>query len=104
MLALLTIFLVRIFDPVDTAAPEHHLVLGQSSRLIREQVLDLPQILGDVEGPTLDPGVQLLVVQSQVIVDEVDLAKFHDFNGYVQRNGDQHLWERNLINHPHDDA
>lgn len=91
----LTIFLMRVFHPEDTAAAEHHLVLCQSSRLIGEQVLDLTQVLSDVEGPALDPGVQLLVVQGQVVVDEVDLAQFHDLNGHVQRNGDQHLLDRN---------
>lgn len=52
-----------IFNPIDTAAAEHHLVLCQSSCLIREQVLDLTQVLSDIEGPALDPGVQLHVVQ-----------------------------------------
>lgn len=63
ILSVLTIFLMRIFNPIDTAAAEYHLVLCQSSSLIREQVLDLTQLLSDVEGPALDPGVQLLVVQ-----------------------------------------
>lgn len=82
---------MRVLHPKDTAAAEHHLILRQSSCLVGEQVLDLTQVLSDVEGPALDPGVQLLVVKGQVVVDEVDLAQFHDLDGHVQRNGDQHL-------------
>lgn len=59
----LTIFVMRIFNPIDAAAAEHHLVFCQRSRLIREQVLDLTQVLRDVKGPALDPRVQLLVVK-----------------------------------------
>lgn len=58
-------------------------------------MLDLTEILGDVESPALDPGVQLLVVQVQVVVDEVDLAQFHNLDGHVERNGDQHLEDTN---------
>lgn len=54
---------MRIFNPIDTAATEHHLVLCQSSCLVREQVLDPTQVLCDVESPALDAGIQLLVVQ-----------------------------------------
>lgn len=49
-----TIFLVRILVAHDGAAPEYHLVLGQRPRLVREDVLDLAQVLCDVEGTTLD--------------------------------------------------
>lgn len=94
---ILTIFFMRIFHPIYTAAAEHHLVLCQSSRLIREQILDLTQVLSDVEGPALDPGVQLLVIQGQVVVDEVDLAQLHNLNGHVERDGDQHLLDRNWL-------
>lgn len=58
-------------------------------------MLDLTEILGDVQSPALNPGVQLLVVQVQVIVDEVDLAQFHNLNGHIERNGDQHLMDTN---------
>lgn len=80
-----------ILDPEDAAAAEHHLVLRQSSCLIREQVLDLPQVLGDVQGPALNPGVPPLVVQVQIVLDEVDLTQFDNLNGYVQGDWDQHL-------------
>lgn len=93
---------MRIFNPIDAATAEHHLVLGQSSSLIGEQVLDLPQILRDVEGPALDSGVQLLVVQGEVILDEVDLPQFHNLNGHVQRDGDEHLLDRNQSEPPSD--
>lgn len=86
---------MRIFNSIDTAAAKHHLVLCQSSRLIREQILDLTQVLGDVEGPALDPAVQLLIVQGEVIVNEIDLAQFHNLNGHVERDGNQHLSDRN---------
>lgn len=82
---------MRIFNPINTAATKHHLILGQRPRLVREQVLDLTQVLCDVESPALDPAVQLVVVQVHVIVDEVDLTQFYNLNRDVQRNGDEHL-------------
>lgn len=93
-LSVLTVVHVGVLHPKDAAAAEHHLVLRQGSGLVGEQVLDLAQVLSDVEGPALDPGVQLFVVQLQVVVDEVDLAQFHKLDGHVERDGDQHLMDQ----------
>lgn len=86
-----------ILHPKDATAAEHHPVFCESSCLVREQVLNLSQVLSDIEGPTLDPGIQLLIVKGQVIVDEVDLTQFHNLNGHIQRNGNQHLFDRNSV-------
>lgn len=74
---------MRIFNTVDTAAAENHVVFCQSARLIREKVLDLTQVLCNVESPALDPGVQLLVVQGQVILDEVHLSQFDNLDRHI---------------------
>ena len=57
-----------------SATLEHHFVFCQSAGLVGEEVLNLPQVLGDVERPALYARVQLLAVQRQVLLDEVDLA------------------------------
>lgn len=77
----------------DGAAPEHHLVLGQRPRLVREEVLDLSQVLRDVEGPALNGRIGLFIVQVEVVVQEEDLPKLHQLDGHVQGDGDQHLRE-----------
>lgn len=91
----LTIVLMRIINAKDAAAAEHHFVLRQCPSLIWKQVLDLTKILSDVKSTALNPGVQLLVVQVQVIVDKVDLAQFHNLNGHIEGNWDQHLMDKN---------
>lgn len=75
----------------DGASAEHHLVLRQSASFVREDVLDLPQVLRDVEGLTLDAAVALFVVQVHVISDEEDLADLHHLNGDVEGDGNQDL-------------
>lgn len=86
-----TIFLVTILSAHDGAAPEHHLVLGQRPRLVGEDVLDLAQVLGDVQGSALNGQIGLLVVEVKVIVQEEYLPQLHQLNGHVQRDRDQHL-------------
>lgn len=63
IIAVSTIFLMRIFNSKDTAAAKHHLIFCQRSCFIREQVLNLTEVLGNVESTALDPRVQLFVVQ-----------------------------------------
>lgn len=75
----------------DGASAKHHLVLCQSPGLVREDVLDLPQVLRDVQGLALDAAVGLLVVQIHVIRDEEDLADLHQLNGDVEGDGNQDL-------------
>lgn len=82
---------MRILAAHDGATPEHHLVLGQRPRLVREDVLDLAQVLRDVEGSTLNGQIGLFIVQVKVVVQEEDLPELHQLNGHVQGNGNQHL-------------
>lgn len=86
-----TILLVRVLRAHDGAPAEHHLVLGESARLVGEDVLDLAQILGDVQRFALDAGVRILVVQVGVVGDEEDLTDLHQFDGQVERDGDHDL-------------
>lgn len=87
----LTVGVVRVLYARHGAPAEHHLVLGQRARFVREHVLDLPQVFRDVQRAALQAGVGLLVVQLRVLVDEVHLAHFDDFDGDVQGNGNQNL-------------
>lgn len=81
----------------DGAPAEHHLVLRQSASFVREDVLDLPQVLRDVEGLTLDAAVALFIVQVHVISDEENLADLHHLNGDVEGDGNQDLKGKNGI-------
>lgn len=76
----------------DGTTPEHHLVLGQRPRLVREDVLDLAQVLSDVEGSTLNGQMGLFIIQVKVIVQEEDLPELHQLDGHVQGDWDQYLW------------
>lgn len=86
-----TVGVVRVLHPCHCAAAEHHLVLGQRARLVREDVLHLAEVLCNIKSPTLQVGVRLLVVQLHVLVDEVHLADLHNLQRHKQRDGDQHL-------------
>lgn len=83
--------MVRVLAAHDRATPEHHFVLGERPCLVREDVLDLAQVLRDVEGSALNGHIGLFVVQVKVIVQEEDLPELHQLNGHVQGDGDQHL-------------
>lgn len=86
-----TVLLVRVLRAHDGAPAEHHLVLGESARLVGEDVLDLPQVLGDVQRLALDVRVRLLVVEVRIVGDEEDLADLHQLDGQVERDGDHDL-------------
>ncbi|KAH6605615.1 hypothetical protein Trco_004768 [Trichoderma cornu-damae] len=77
--------------PVDGGLLELHDVLGKRSGLVREDVLDLPDVVGDV--PRLrDAGlIDRLVIHFHVVEDEYGLQGAHDFEGDVEGNGDQIL-------------
>ena len=64
---------MRIVLPRYRTRLELHLVFCQSACFVGEDVLDLTQILGDVQGPALYPLVSGLVVEIKILVDEVDL-------------------------------
>lgn len=87
-----TIFLVRILAAHDSATPKDHLVLSQCPRLVREDILDLAQVLSDVEGSTLNGQIGLFIIQVKVIMQEEDLPKLHQLNGHIEGDWDQHLW------------
>lgn len=87
----LTVLLVRVLGAHYGAAAEHHFVLSQGPCLVREDVLDLAQVLCDVEGATLHPSVRVLIIQIHILHDEEHLAHLHQLNGEVERDGDHHL-------------
>ncbi len=82
---------VSIVPPSNGAATKHHLVLRQRSRLIREDVLDLSEILVDIEGTALEGSIRGSIVHLPVPVDEVDLNELDDLHGYVEGDRDDHL-------------
>lgn len=82
---------MRVLRAHDGAPAEHHLVLGESAGLVGEDVLDLPEVLGDVQRLALDASVRLLVVEVDVVGDEEDLTDLHQLDGQVKRDGDQDL-------------
>lgn len=65
---LLTVFLVTVLVAHDGATPEHHLILRQGPRLIREDILDLAQVLCDVEGSALNGPICFFIAQVKVIM------------------------------------
>ena len=108
---------VVVVDAADGAAPEHHVVLRQRPRLVREDVLhlhrshnepvnphrsrsikrkggvetDLAEFFGDVEGAALDALGRAGVEQVRVVVDVEDLRQFGHLNRHVERQRDHHL-------------
>ncbi len=80
MLACLTIGIMGVFYPCHSAAAKHHLVLSQRACLVREDVLHLAEVLGDVKSSALQVRVCLLVIQLRVLMDEVHLADLDDLN------------------------
>lgn len=80
----LTVILVREFSSHYSTAPEHHFILSQCPRLVREDILDLSQVLCDIKSTALDPRVLLLIIQVQVLSDEEHLANLYQLNGQVE--------------------
>ena len=82
---------VRVVHSSYSAALKLHLVFCQRACLVREDVLNLSQVFGDVEGPALHPFVWLLVIQLQILGDEVDLAQLHQLHRHIQWQRDHAL-------------
>lgn len=78
----------------DTASPEYHLVLGKSACLVRKDILDLPEVLCDIERSALHAPVCLLIIQVDIISDEEDLPHFDQLDAHIERDGNQHLLNR----------
>lgn len=65
---------------INAALLEGHDVLRQGSCLVREDVVDLPQLLIEGGGSGLGSSVLLRVIHLQVPVDEVALDKTDHFH------------------------
>lgn len=66
--------------PIYATLFKGHDVLCKGSSLVREDVLDLSQLLVQRGGPGLGSRVLLSVVHLQVPVDEIALAKANHFH------------------------
>ena len=65
--------------------------LSQSSRFVRENVLDLAQVIGQIPASGEGSRICFVVPNFLVEVDEYGLTSPHDFDGYVQRDGNDVL-------------
>ena len=86
-----TLEVVGVVSPSGRAATEHHLILCEGTRLVREHILDLAQVLIDVESTTLERPVTRFIVHLHVPVDEVNLSKLDYLYSHVEGHGDDHL-------------
>lgn len=93
----LTVFFMAVVKPCHTAPPKHHLILSKGPCLIGKEVLNLPKVLGDVQGSALNGRIHFLIVEIYIALDEIDLAELHDLDGHVERNGDQDLRKRKQL-------
>lgn len=71
---------LTVYLPVDAALFKGHDILGERPRLVRENVMDLPELLVQCGGPRLCGCVLLRVVHLQVPVYEVTLSKTDHFH------------------------
>ena len=76
---------------------EHHLVLREGPGLVAEHELDLAELLGDVEGAALGALVVHRVIHQLVIVNEVDLDQLDNLDCDIQRQGDDNLNIKNVL-------
>lgn len=83
-----------VLDAHDGTSAKHHLVFSEGACLVREDVLNLSQVLRDVECFTLHATVCPLIIQVNVISDEEDLADLHQLDGHIQGDRNQHLQKR----------
>ena len=67
------------------------MVLRESPRLVRKDVLYLPQVFADVESSALKRSVTWGVVHVPVPVDEVDLNELDNLNRDIQRDWNDDL-------------
>lgn len=82
---------MAVVKPSYTTPSENHLVFSEGPCLVREEILDLPKVLSDVQSSALDSRVHFLIVEIYVTLNKIDLPQLHDFNGHVERNGNQDL-------------
>lgn len=74
-----------------TTPSKNHLIFSEGSCLIREEILDLPKILSDVQSSALNGRIHFLIIEIYITLNKIDLSQLHDFNGHVERNGNQDL-------------
>lgn len=74
-----------------TASPKNHLILSERSCLIRKEVLNLSKVLGDIQGSALNSRIHFLIVEIHITLNKIYLSKLHNFNGNIERNGNQDL-------------
>lgn len=74
-----------------TTPSKNHLIFSEGSCLIREEILDLPKILSDVQSSALNGRIHFLIVEIYITLNKIDLSQLHDFNGHVERNRNQDL-------------
>ncbi len=68
----------------DGTSPEYHLIFREGPRLIRQDVLDLSKLLGDIQSSTLDSGVRRGMIEFLVPTDEIDLTQFDDLQTDIE--------------------
>lgn len=91
-----TIGIMGVLHTSHGAPPKHHLVLRQRASFVRKNVLHLAQVLGDVQSPTLQVRIGLLIIKIHVLVYEVHLTDFDNLNRHKQGDWDQHLKQRGV--------
>ena len=87
----LTIFFMAVIKACHTTSSKNHLVLSEGSCFIRKEVLNLSKILSDVQGSALNSRTHFLIVEIHIALNKIYLAKLHNFNGNIERNGNQDL-------------
>lgn len=87
----LTILFMAVIKACHTTSSKNHLILSEGSCLIRKEVLNLSKILGDVQGSALNSRIHFLIVEIHITLNKIYLSKLHNFNGNIERNGNQDL-------------
>ena len=75
---------LAVRDTVNRALLELHDVLRERACLVREDVLDLAQVIRDIPRLRRAGSIKRLVVHVHVLRDEEGLNRLDDFNGDVQ--------------------
>ena len=78
---------ITVASASDGALVEGHDVLRERARLVREDVLDLSELLVERGGARLGGRLGLLVKHLLVPVDEEGLGQSDDFHAVVQSDG-----------------
>jgi len=73
------------------AALEYHLILCQSTSLVRKHVFYLSQVLIDVQCPALEGSVSDIIVHLHIPVDEINLDELDNHYSHIQRDWYEHL-------------